>query len=62
MFAERYRDVPAAAVSFNLVNEPADVDGPTYVNAVKGAIEAIRAISPDRIIVSDAVEGRREMG
>jgi aryl-phospho-beta-D-glucosidase BglC (GH1 family) len=56
MFAERYRDVPTEMLSFNLVNEPANVDGTTYVNAVKGAIEAIRTVSPDRIIVSDAVD------
>jgi aryl-phospho-beta-D-glucosidase BglC (GH1 family) len=56
MFAERYQNVPREALSFNLVNEPADVDGDTYVNAVLPAIQAIREVSPDRIIISDAVE------
>ena len=55
MFAERYKDVPRDALSFNLVNEPADIDGDTYVEAVLPAIEAIREVSPDRIIISDGV-------
>ncbi|MBN1465240.1 cellulase family glycosylhydrolase [candidate division KSB1 bacterium] len=56
MFAERYKNVPRNALSFNLVNEPANIDGDTYVNAVLPAIEAIRQISPDRIIISDGVD------
>ena len=56
MFAERYKSVPREALSFNLVNEPANVDGETYVNAVLPAIQAIRDVSPNRIIVSDAVD------
>ncbi len=56
MFAERYKDVPSEDLSFNLVNEPANVDGPTYLNAVKGAIEAIQDITPNRIIMSDGVD------
>jgi len=55
MFAGRYRDVPASALSFNLVNEPANVDGAAYARAVEGAIQAIRDITPGRIIVSDEV-------
>lgn len=56
MFAERYKSVPRAALSFNLVNEPANVDGDTYVAAVLPAIQAIQAVSPDRIVISDGVE------
>lgn len=56
MFAERYRQVPTAVLSFNLVNEPGNVSGDAYVKAVQPAIEAIRAVSPDRIIISDAVD------
>jgi aryl-phospho-beta-D-glucosidase BglC (GH1 family) len=56
MFAERYKDVPKEDLSFNLVNEPSNVDGKGYANAVKGAIEAIRSVSPERIIISDAVD------
>lgn len=53
MFAERYKNVPRAALSFNLVNEPADITGAEYYNAMKPAIDAIRAISPERIISID---------
>ncbi|MDZ7372298.1 MAG: glycoside hydrolase family 5 protein, partial [candidate division KSB1 bacterium] len=56
MFAERYRNVPREALSFNLVNEPGNVSAADYVKAVAPAIEAIRAVSPDRIIISDAVD------
>ena len=56
MFAERYKTVPREALSFDLVNEPANVDGETYVNAVLPAIQAIRTVSPNRIIISDAVD------
>ena len=55
-FAERYLSVPTSALSFNLVNEPGNVSGDAYVKAVQPAIEAIRAVSPQRIIISDAVD------
>ncbi len=53
MFADRYKDIPVEALSFNLVNEPSGVDGPTYVESVRGAIEAIRDQTPERFIISD---------
>ncbi|MBN1781094.1 cellulase family glycosylhydrolase [bacterium] len=56
MFAERYREIPDDALSFNLVNEPSGTDGGTYVNAVLPAIQAIRDISPGRIIISDGID------
>ncbi len=56
MFARRYQAIPAGALSFNLVNEPGNVTGETYVRAVQPAIDAIRAVSPERIIISDAVD------
>jgi aryl-phospho-beta-D-glucosidase BglC (GH1 family) len=56
MFAERYKTVPAAALSFNLVNEPGNVTSDAYVQAVLPAIQAIRKVSPERIIISDAVD------
>jgi len=60
MFAERYQDVPDSVLSFNLVNEPADIDAPTYVRAIKDAILAIRAVSPNRLIISDGLQWARE--
>jgi len=59
-FAKRYRGIPAARLSFNLLNEPMGVDEPTYVNAVRAAIDAIRAADPDRLIISDGLEWGRE--
>ena len=56
MFAQRYQAIPASALSFNLINEPGNVSGEAYVQAVQPAIDAIRAVSPQRIIISDAVE------
>ncbi|MBN2000125.1 cellulase family glycosylhydrolase [candidate division KSB1 bacterium] len=60
MFAERYKGIPTEALSFNLVNEPSNVDGPTYVESMRGAIEAIRSISPDRFIISDELNFGQE--
>ena len=56
MFAERYKNVPTAEISFNLVNEPGNVSGAAYVKAVLPAIQAIREVSPERIIITDAVD------
>ncbi|MBR2713913.1 MAG: cellulase family glycosylhydrolase [Kiritimatiellae bacterium] len=51
--AKRYAKYPNARVSFDLINEPADVSEKEYVAAVRPAIAAIRAVSPDRLIFSD---------
>jgi aryl-phospho-beta-D-glucosidase BglC (GH1 family) len=53
MFASRYRGIPAAELSFNLVNEPADVTGPRYARAAGLAVEAIRRADPARLIIAD---------
>lgn len=51
--AKRYKDIPNARVSFNLVNEPPGISEAEYAAAMKDAIAAIRAASPDRLIFSD---------
>ena len=51
--ANRYKDIPNARVSFDLVNEPPNIGEEEYVAGVKDAIAAIRAVSPDRLIFSD---------
>lgn len=56
MFAVRYRDAPSKALSFNLINEPNDVAELRYLDVAKAAVAAIRAESPDRLIIAD---GRR---
>lgn len=50
MFAERYRDVPPSALSFDLLNEPFNIDDETYDRIFVPVIEAIHAISPERWI------------
>lgn len=56
LLAERLADFPTSALSFNLLNEPADVTGPQYRTLVEPVIAAIRAISPGRVIFADGVE------
>lgn len=55
MFAARYKGVPSAELSFDLVNEPNDIEPAVYARAVKTAVEAIRAHDPDRLIVADGL-------
>lgn len=59
-FARRYRGIPSSRLSFNLVNEPANIDEPTYVKAVRGAIDGIRAVDPTRLIITDGLNWGRE--
>lgn len=61
-FARRYHHVPAADLSFDLLNEPPEVGqyGLTRENhaaLVRRAVAAIRAISPDRPIQIDGLGG-----
>lgn len=48
--AERYRAVPADALSFDLVNEPINVDDDAIERTFVPAIEAITAVNPERLI------------
>lgn len=60
-FAERYKNVPSSALSFDLVNEPGNVrgeellDDATYFRVAKVLVDAIRAKSPDRLIIADGL-------
>lgn len=61
-FARRYHDVPAAALSFDLVNEPPQIGqyGLTRENhatVIRRTTAAIRAITPDRPIAIDGLAG-----
>lgn len=64
-FAARYRDVPNAALSFDLLNEPgmmtADrkLDDATYARVVTALVEGIRAESPARLIIADGLNWGR---
>ena len=54
MFAKRYKGVPASALSFDLVNEPARYKNEEqYVAVARRAVAAIRAADPDRLIFAD---------
>ncbi len=48
--AERYQDVPASALSFDLVNEPMNIEPAVFERTFLPVIEAISAVSPDRLI------------
>ncbi|OPZ22892.1 MAG: Endoglucanase C307 precursor [candidate division BRC1 bacterium ADurb.BinA364] len=61
LFARRYRDVPAADLSFNLVNEapkPSEesMTEADYARAMTRATQAIRAVSPERIVIIDGMQ------
>jgi aryl-phospho-beta-D-glucosidase BglC (GH1 family) len=74
-FAKRYKGIPNEDLSFNLVNEPLDLEtaklalaGSTrpsaadYVRVVRATIAAIRAEDPNRVIVTDGYNvGRDEI-
>ena len=52
-FARRYRGVPNRELSFDLVNEPANVENPAYAAVARAAVAAIRGEDPDRLVISD---------
>lgn len=63
MFAKRYKGIPNERLSFNLFNEPANVETEVYVKATRVVIDAIRKEDPDRLIVSDALDwGNKPFG
>ncbi len=56
-FAERYKTVPSSRLSFDLMNEPPWMpDQSRYVEIARHLVAAIRAISPDRLVVADGAD------
>lgn len=55
MFARRYKGVPAARLSFNLFNEPAEIPAASYVAVVETMLAAIRAEDPGRLVLCDGL-------
>lgn len=60
LLAERYRAEPVAGLSFNLVNEaPTPREGfmtrADYARVMTRATEAIRAVTPDRVVIVDGL-------
>ena len=60
MLSTRYRGIPAADLSFNLLNEPPDLPAETYVRAITGAVEAIVKEDPQRLIIADGLAWGRQ--
>lgn len=56
LFARRYRGIPSAQLSFNLVNEPAHVSRADHERVIRAAVQAIRQIDPDRLIIADGLD------
>jgi len=57
VFAKRYKDIPAANLSFDLLNEPPFMpDQSRYEQVIRSLVGAIRESSPDRLIVVDGAD------
>ncbi len=54
-FAKRYKGIPNQRLSFDLLNEPADLPEEKYVHVVKRLAEAIRAEDSQRLIIADGL-------
>ncbi|HOW40472.1 MAG TPA: cellulase family glycosylhydrolase [Bacteroidales bacterium] len=59
--SRRYKDIAWEKLSFNLVNEPKDIDESVYVTLMKKAIDRIQAVQPDRIIFVDGLNYSRQI-
>ena len=70
MWAERYKSISPEKLSFDLLNEPAYIEdmnnqfaekgpvpGNIYREMAEGAVNAIRAANPDRLIIADGNGG-----
>jgi endoglucanase len=55
-FARRYKGTPNARLSFDLLNEPADLPEQTYVRVVQALVQAIRAQDPARLVIADGLK------
>jgi endoglucanase len=58
-FAQRYKDIPNENLSFNFVNEPHDIEETAYAAVIKKAAEAIRAVTPGRLLIADGLDWGR---
>lgn len=54
-FARRYKDLTVNQLSFNLINEPGNVDEKTYMTIMQKAIDKIHSINPNRVIFVDGL-------
>jgi endoglucanase len=54
-FARRYKGIPNDRLSFDLLNEPADIKEDVYVRVVTRLVESIREQDPTRLIIADGL-------
>ncbi len=54
-FAKRYKGIPNDRLSFDLLNEPADIPEESYARVVRRLVQAIRAEDPERLIIADGL-------
>ncbi|MBO0933742.1 glycoside hydrolase family 5 protein [Fibrella aquatilis] len=54
--AQRYKGRPNTEVSFDLINEPANVDEASYTRVVKALVAGIHAVDPQRLIIADGLQ------
>jgi endoglucanase len=59
-FAKRYRAIGNSSLSFDLLNEPPDMEEAPYVAAMSAAISAIREEDAGRLIVVDGMKYGQE--
>jgi endoglucanase len=59
-FAKRYKGVSNERVTFDLLNEPANVSEEAYVRVVRRLAQAIRAEDPKRLIIADGLRWGRD--
>lgn len=58
-FAKRYRGIPNASLSFNLLNEPGNVERAAYEKVARILVDAIRKEDPDRLVIADGLRWGR---
>ena len=60
MLARRFKGVGNAQLSFDLLNEPANVFAAAYGHVIKRLVQAIRAEDPRRLIIADGLQWGRK--
>ncbi|MGV8879875.1 MAG: glycoside hydrolase family 5 protein [Sphingobacteriaceae bacterium] len=55
-FAKRYKGISSKKLSFDLINEPANVEEADYISVVTAISYAIRAADPSRLIIIDGMQ------
>lgn len=59
-FAKRYKGILNSQLSFDLINEPAEIPEATYGRVVRRLVQAIRAEDPNRLIIADGLRWGRD--